>query len=88
MPSMTELFTRLQAFEATQKRMETEQEELKGLIDILQKELASVRGISDQLKQYFETVSNQNKQLLSPKPNQSEVTMSDVLTLIKELKSD
>jgi Mg2+/Co2+ transporter CorB len=88
MATLSELLSRLQDFEATQKRMQAEQEELKGLVEMMRKELASVRGISDQLKQYFDTVSNQNKQLLSPKSSQNEVTINDVLKVIKELQND
>jgi len=86
MANLTELFKRLEKFEQTQQQLQSQRDEMQTTIQALQKEIKEVRGIASQLKQYFHTLSDQNKQLMSPTTNQSEVSMSDVLKLVREMK--
>ena len=74
MSGLSELFSRLEKFEASQKRLLDDQKKLESVIVGLRKELTEVRGIASQLKQYFNTLSDQNKRLMSPTTNQSEVS--------------
>jgi len=84
--NVTELFRRLENFEQSQRDLEKQKEELERLIATLKGDIKEVRGIASQLKEYFDTLSNQNQQLLSPTTSQSEVSMSDVLKLVREMK--
>jgi len=86
MPNLSELFERLEQFEQTQRQLQSEKDEMQATIKSLQKEIEEVRGIAAQLKQYFNTLSDQNKQLMSPSASQSEVSMSDILKLVREVK--
>lgn len=86
MANLTELFKRLETFEQTQRQLQSQKNEMQATIQTLQKEIKEVRGIASQLKQYFNTLSDQNKQLMSPSANQSEVSMSDILKLVREMK--
>jgi archaellum component FlaC len=86
MASVTELFRRLERFEETQKELKAHNDKLELTINDLRKEIEEVRGIASQLKLYFDTLSEQNKHLMSPSANQSEVSMSEILKLVRELK--
>jgi len=86
MANLAELFQRLEKFERTQKELQASKAEMAATIQALQKDIAEVRGIAAQLKQYFNTLSDQNQQLMSPSASQSEVSMSDILKLVREIK--
>lgn len=86
MANLTELFKRLEMFEQTQQELQSQKTEMQATIQSLQKEIQEVRGIASQLKDYFDTLSDQNQQLLSPTTSQSEISMSDVLKLVREMK--
>jgi len=86
MPNLSELFKRLEQFEKTQRQLQSEKDEMLATIKSLQEEIKEVRGIAAQLKQYFNTLSDQNKQLMSPSASQPEVSMSDILKLVREMK--
>jgi len=86
MANLTELFKRLEKFEQTQRQLQSQKDEMQATIQALQKEIKEVRGIASQLKQYFHTLSDQNKQLMTPTANQSEISMSDILKLVREMK--
>jgi len=86
MANLGQLFQRIQAFEETQKELMAHKSEMETTIGELRDEIKEVRGIASQLKLYFDTLSEQNKHLMSPSANQSEVSMSEILKLVRELK--
>lgn len=88
MANIKELFRRLEDFEKFQQELVDQKEDMATKIQSLEKDIEEVRGIAEQLKLYFDTVSNQNKQLMSPKTQQSEISMNDVIKLVRELKDD
>jgi hypothetical protein len=63
-------------------------EKLERATQEIKREKDSLNKAQKQLEKYFNIIQEQNKQLLSPRASQPEVGMSDVLNLIREMKSD